>query len=121
MQFDPFSIVSSITSVAFLGVVLKIYSNNGKVQVAQSKKDKNLYDYINKKADEGNKDHVHKDVYKSDPEMAKAIAELSRLKYGRDRAVIENEVMERSKIGTKRDIISEAKKDLGEFDEDLFE
>ena len=66
MQFDPFSIVSSITSVAFLGVVLKIYSNNGKVQVAQSKKDKNLYDYINKKADEGNKDHVHKDVYKSD-------------------------------------------------------
>ena len=66
MQIDVYSVAQAITPFAFLGVVIKMYSNNGKVQIEQSKRNKNLYDYINKKADEGNKDHVHKDVYKSD-------------------------------------------------------
>ncbi len=50
-------------------------------------------------------------------ELAEAIKELSRLKYGRDRNVVEAEVMERSKIGTSRDFVDKAK-DLSE--EDLF-
>ena len=59
MQFDSSHIVPGISSLVFLGIMLKMHTNG-------SKRDKNLYDYINKKADEGDKDHVHKDVYKSD-------------------------------------------------------
>lgn len=33
------------------------------------------------------------------PEMAKAIIELSRLKYGRDRKIVEAEILEKSKLG----------------------
>lgn len=36
---------------------------------------------------------------KGNPEIAKAIKELSRLKYGRDRAIVEAEIKERSKLG----------------------
>lgn len=34
------------------------------------------------------------------PELAAAVKELSRLKYGRDRAIVEEEIMERSQLGT---------------------
>ncbi len=34
-----------------------------------------------------------------DPELAKAIKELSRLKYGRDKAIVEAEIMERTQLG----------------------
>ncbi len=37
---------------------------------------------------------------KSDPELAAAIKQLSRLKYGRDRAIVEAEILERSQIRT---------------------
>ena len=59
MQIDVYSMAQEITPFAFIGIVIKMYSNNNKSY-------KNIYDYINKKADEGDKDHVHKDVYKSD-------------------------------------------------------
>ncbi len=36
---------------------------------------------------------------KGDRELAEAIKELSRLKYGRDRAIVEAEIMERSQLG----------------------
>jgi len=61
-----------------------------------------------------------KDMYKSNPELAKAITELSRLKYGRDRTMIEKEVIERSKIGTSKDFLSEAKKTAKNVDDDIF-
>ena len=32
-------------------------------------------------------------------ELAEAIKQLSRLKYGRDRAIVEAEIMERTKLG----------------------
>ena len=46
------------------------------------------------------------------PELAVAIKELSRLKFGRDRAIVEAEIMERTKLGvgasgSKTDIIEE--------------
>ncbi|MFC1599050.1 type IV secretory system conjugative DNA transfer family protein [Patescibacteria group bacterium] len=45
-----------------------------------------------------------------DPKLVQAIKELSRLKYGRDRNVVEAEILERSRSGTTRDIIEEVKK-----------
>ena len=35
---------------------------------------------------------------KGDPELAEAIKELSRLKFGRDRAIVEAEILERSQL-----------------------
>ncbi|MBD3359231.1 MAG: type IV secretion system DNA-binding domain-containing protein [Candidatus Buchananbacteria bacterium] len=60
------------------------------------------------------------DLYQSNEELKKAIIELSRLKYGRDRNVVEAEVMERSQMGTSRNIIKEAKQTEDESDEDMF-
>jgi hypothetical protein len=37
---------------------------------------------------------------KGNPELASAIKELSRLKYGRDRRIVEAEIMERTKLGS---------------------
>ena len=37
-----------------------------------------------------------------DPELANAIKELSRLKYGRDKQIVESEIMERTAIGKKK-------------------
>lgn len=37
---------------------------------------------------------------KGDPELAQAIKQLSRLRYGRDRAIVEAEIMERAALGT---------------------
>jgi len=54
----------------------------------------------------------------SNKELAQAIKELSRLKYGRDRNIVEAEIIERSKIGTNRDFVSRAK---DEFSEDFFD
>ncbi len=34
-----------------------------------------------------------------DPNIAEAIRQLARLKYGRDRALVEAEIMERSQLG----------------------
>ena len=42
-------------------------------------------------------------------ELAASIKELSRLKYGRERSVVEAEINERTKIGTSHNIIEEAK------------
>jgi hypothetical protein len=36
---------------------------------------------------------------KGDRELAEAIKELSRLKYGRDRAIVEAEILERTQLG----------------------
>jgi hypothetical protein len=36
---------------------------------------------------------------KGDPEMAQAIKQLARLKYGRDRRIVEAEIMERTQLG----------------------
>jgi len=45
-----------------------------------------------------------------DPKLVQAIKELSRLKYGRDRNVVEAEILERSRTGTSRDIIEQVRK-----------
>jgi DNA-binding CsgD family transcriptional regulator len=37
---------------------------------------------------------------KGDPELADAVRELSRLKYGRDRSIVNSEIMERAQLGT---------------------
>ena len=55
-------------------------------------------------------------LFNPNPELAKAIRELSRLKFGRDRAIIEAEVAERSKV-TLAKTAGEDNEDL----EDLFE
>jgi len=51
-------------------------------------------------------------------ELAQAIKELSRLKYGRDRNVVEAEIIERSKIGTSHNFINEVKDEFS--GEDIF-
>ncbi|MBN1325464.1 type IV secretion system DNA-binding domain-containing protein [Candidatus Falkowbacteria bacterium] len=53
------------------------------------------------------------------PELASAIKELSRLKYGRPREIVEAEIIERAKIGSGRDILSEAEKKLTEEEEEF--
>jgi hypothetical protein len=52
----------------------------------------------------------------ANPELAKAIKELSRLKYGRDRNIIEAEITERTRMPAKKKL-SETKTEL---DEDIF-
>lgn len=42
----------------------------------------------------------NKNLPKGNPELRKAVYELSRLKYGRDKALVNAEIMERSNIGT---------------------
>jgi hypothetical protein len=39
---------------------------------------------------------------KGDPELASAIKELSRLKYGRDKSIVEAEIAERTQIGASK-------------------
>ncbi len=51
-------------------------------------------------------------------ELAQAIKDLSRLKYGRDRNIVEAEILERSKIGTGRNFVDEAKDEFS--GEDIF-
>lgn len=46
---------------------------------------------------------------KGDPELAGAIKELSRLKHGRDRALVEEEILERTQLGSSSDAA------MGEF------
>jgi len=48
---------------------------------------------------------------KGNKELAAAIKELSRLKYGRDREIVEAELMERTQLGTA------SKKSLNEVTE----
>jgi hypothetical protein len=49
---------------------------------------------------------------KGNPELASAIKELSRLKYGRERVLVEEEILERSALGGVRDAQPPA---VGEF------
>ncbi len=58
-----------------------------------------------------------KDLYPSNPELATAITDLSRLRYGRDRNVVEAEVTERAKIGKKESLIKKGD-EFGDFDFD---
>lgn len=46
-----------------------------------------------------------KPVGKGDRELASAIKELSRLKYGRDRTIVEAEILERTALGNKGDAV----------------
>ena len=54
------------------------------------------------------------------PELAASIKELSRLKYGRPREIVEAEITERAKMGSSRDILSEAEKKSDEDEEFIF-
>jgi len=49
--------------------------------------------------------HTLYDPSPGDPEIAKAVIQLSRLKYGRDREIVEKEIFERAKITPEREPI----------------